>query len=87
MHLRHDLQARICLIRTGCRKAKDAVAHIIHIVAEVAVVGVLQNLVDEVDRRLGIRMNLLVEIAHDQNSQRILALDVIDVYHFFSLHW
>ena len=87
MHLRHDLQACICLIRAGCSKAEDTVAHIIHIVTEVAVVSILQNLVDEVDGWLGIGMNLLVEIAHDQNSQRILALDVIDIYHFFSLHW
>ena len=87
VHLRHDLQARICLIRAGCSKAKDAVAHVIYVIMEVAVVSILQNLVDEVDGRFSIGMNLLVEIAHDQNSQRILALDVIDVYHFFSLHW
>ena len=87
VHLGHDLQASIRLIRTGCSEAQDTVTHIVHVIGKVAVVGVLKNFVDEVDGRFSVGMDFLVEIAHDEDTQRFLALDTISANHFFSLHW
>ena len=87
MHFRHDFQACIRLIRAGCSEAKDTVTHIIYVIGKVAVVGVLKNFVDEVNGRFGVGMDFLVEIAHDEDTQRFLTLDAISANHFFSLHW
>ena len=87
VHLGHDFQASVCLIRAGSRKPENCVAHVVHIIGEVTVVGVLKDFVDEVDGRFGIGMNFFVQIAHNHDAQSFFALDTISANHFFSLHW
>ena len=86
LHLIHELDTVISLVCAVSGKSKNAITHVRDIIFQVACIGVLQNFINEIDTRLSPRMNLLIEIPHNQRPKSFLALYCIKIYHFFSFH-
>src|SRR5690606_39938991 len=80
-----ELDTVECLIRAVISEREDLCSHVRHVVLELRGICVLQDLVDEVHRRLGAGMNLLSKVLLDQSPETSLRLDRVCIDHFFLL--
>ena len=71
-HLIDKLDAIIRLIGAVGRECEDCVSHVRHIIVKSAIVGIFQDFVDEINRRLCCRVILLIEVSADLGSQFLL---------------
>ena len=71
-HLVDQLDAIVRLIGTVGREYEDCISHIRHIIVKSAIVGIFQDFVDEINRRLCRRVILLIEVSADLGSQFLL---------------
>ena len=71
-HLIDQLDAIVRLIGTVGRECEDRIAHVRHIIVKSAIVGIFQDFVDEINRRLRRRMILLIKVSADLGSQFLL---------------
>ena len=71
-HLVDKFDAIIRLIGTIGRKCEDSISHVRHVIVKSAIVGIFQDFVDEINRRLCRRVILLVKVSADLGSQFLL---------------
>ena len=62
-------------------KGHDSAAKISHVVLHARLIGIIENLLDEIHRRFGARMDLFAEIALDQFSQPLFTLNRFGLEH------
>ena len=71
------LEARVLLVRAPHGEGEDRPAHVLDVVLHARLVGVIEDLLDEVHRGLGSRMDLLPKIPLDQLPQGLLAAHLL----------
>ena len=87
-HLVDQFDAVVCLMGAACSEGQDGVPHVRHVIRDTAAIGLLENLIDEVDARLRVGMILAVEILLDHRPEHLLILNTFEVHHLFvSFQW
>ena len=85
LHLGDDLKRLELLVRRTSRESHDAPTQIGDVVAHAAGVGVIQDLLDEVDGRLGTGDVLLLQVLRDHVAHGLLARHHLLVQHLLLL--
>ena len=87
-HLVDQFDAVVCLMGAACSESQDSITHVRHVIRDTAAIGLLENLIDEVDARLRVRMILAVKILLDHRPEHLLILNTFEVHHLFvSFQW
>ena len=85
VHLSHELETVLRLVRAVVGECHDLRAQVRQVVDKTVGICVIEDLLDEVDRRLGPRMDLFAKVPFHKVSERLLALDPICIEHFLLL--
>ena len=86
-HLHHSLDGCVRLMRRVHSKCENTRLQILDVVDHVLILGVSEDLGNEIDRGLRRRMDLLTQIPFDQVSQLLLIRHGGFVYHLALLKW
>ena len=86
-HLHHSLDSCVCLMRRIHGECENPRLQILDVVDHVLILGVSENLGNEIDRGFRRRMDLLAQIPLDQVSQLLLVRHCGFVYHLALLKW
>ena len=88
VHLRHDLQAGVRLVRAAGGKAQDRIPHVVYVVNDIALIGFVHDVGNKVNAGLRIGADLFGKGFLDEDTQVPLILDLLCINHFrFSLQW
>src|SRR5690606_35365579 len=87
LHRLDKLETLEILVRAVRSECHDLRTQICHVIDHAVLVCLFQDVMDEVDRRLRARMNLLSKIPSDQLPKALFALDCTSWEHFLLLHW
>ena len=74
-----------CLVRRAVGKGENLTTHVGQVILCTRVVGLFQNIMNEVDRRLCSSMNFLTKRLLNKTSQMLFGLDRLLINHLFLL--
>ena len=88
VHLRHDFQAIVRLVTAAGGKAQDRIPHVVHVVNDIALVGFVHDMCNELDAWRGMRIDFFRKSFFDENAQMPLILNLLRIDHFcFPFQW
>ena len=85
LHLLDQLQAVLSVVCRSHRECNDGIPRIRDVVHQTTCGSIIENLLDELHRRLGPGMDLLAEVPSNKVSKTLLCLDYVFANHLRSL--